>query len=815
MEQATQVATKTDVGRISCYHCGDSCPTQNIELDNKYFCCNGCKIVYSLLTDNGLENYYLLNDDPGISLRKKKRQHYAFLDDPETIERLISYADENRQIIQFYVPQIHCSSCLFLLENLHKIDDRILYARVNFLTKNVKITIGPEISIRELVEVMDKIGYAPQILLQDLDDQRQQPLNRSLLYKLGLAGFVFGNIMLFSFPEYLGLVEAHDYFLKRVFSLLNILLAIPLLLYCAKDYFRSAIEGLKQRLITIDIPISLGILVLFSRSIYEIITASGAGYLDSLAGLLFFLLVGRYFQEVSYARISFDKNFKSYFPIVCSTLEGSSEQQITLDKLKPGHLVVIRHGELIPADAVLVDGEGRIDYRFVTGESRTVRRYKGDQLYAGGRQIGGRLTIRLDKTVSNSYLTQLWNEHNMAESGESHVSGLANKVARTFTWLILAIGFLTLLYWLPRSIPTAVNAFSAVLIIACPCAIALSIPFTLGTIVRLLAQKGIYIKNTQVIERLSQVNSIVFDKTGTITTSSPDKTDYVGKKLSPKSKVQIFSLASQSNHPVSKEIAKFFSQNKYVDVDSFQEKKGLGIEGNVGGRKIRIGSTTFINNTENNKEGTRIEIDGKVVGVFYRENVYRKNLDQVIRQIGQKKKLAVLSGDHANAKKELRHIFPEGSDLLFNQGPDNKQAYIAALQKKGEHVAMIGDGLNDAGALAQSHVGIILTDDTSNFTPASDIIVHADHFSMLDRIFKLSRKAIYLIYAAYMLALLYNIIGISIAVQGKLSPMIAAILMPASSITIVLFGLVMGSALVYRTALVKPDTETKSIKQSA
>ncbi|MBK7871906.1 MAG: heavy metal translocating P-type ATPase metal-binding domain-containing protein [Saprospiraceae bacterium] len=444
----------------ACYHCGEDCKDEHILFDNKNFCCEGCKTVYEILNSSGLCQYYDLDENAGISLKGKTQAEYAYLDDPEVVARLIDFTDGTKAKVTFYLPQIHCASCIWLLENLYKLSEGILDSKVNFIKKEIYITYQENvITLRKIVELLASIGYAPAISLSDLDENNKPVIDRSFYYKLGVAGFAFGNIMLLSFPEYLGLEKTSDEFFFRVFGYLNIVLSLPVVAYSGRDYLRSAWLGLTQRNLSIDVPIALGIIVLFGRSVFEIITQTGAGFLDSLAGLIFFLLIGKWFQQKTYHNISFERDYKSYFPIAANKKTEHGEASVPLDKLAAGDVILIKHKELIPADSILLKGDAEIDYSFVTGEAEPVKVQSGEKIFAGGRQMAATIEVSLTRKVSQSYLTQLWN--NEAFSKPKHDSGasrVANRVGKYFTAVILLIAFGALLYWFPKDSDKAINA---------------------------------------------------------------------------------------------------------------------------------------------------------------------------------------------------------------------------------------------------------------------------------------------------------------------------------------------------------------------
>ncbi|MBE2216627.1 MAG: heavy metal translocating P-type ATPase metal-binding domain-containing protein [Ignavibacteria bacterium] len=784
-----------------CYHCGDLCTSLGIHSGEKTFCCTGCKTVYEILHENNLCKYYDLDDTPGISQKKLDSavgSRYSYLEDPGVITQLTSYTDGNMSVCNFVIPQVHCSSCIWLLENLHKLNPAIIKSEINFLQKtlNVKFKVQ-EISLRQLVELLVSIGYEPQISLNDIENKVKYRSNKSLYYKIGVAGFCFGNIMLLSFPEYLAPVGSLEHNFKQFFALLNLLLGAPVLFYSASDYFKSAIGGLKQRTINIDFPIVLGLVVLFARSAFEIVTNTGVGFIDSMTGLIFFLLLGKIFQSKTYDALNFERNYKSYFPVSVTVKKTGKETSIPVTNLKHTDRIVIRNNELIPADAILFNGNANIDYSFVTGESIPVPKVVGEIVYAGGRQCGSAIELEVIRTVSQSYLTQLWNKDTFIKKDEDKFNSLVNIVGKYFTVLILLVAAAAFVYWYPTSLRTAINAFTAVLIIACPCGIALTNPFALGNAVRILGRNKLYAKNAAVVERISKIDTIVFDKTGTITQTGDANITFSGSVLSAHEQKLVKSLVRSSTHPLSSRIYEALELSDVYQVTSFIELSGKGIEGTIEEETVRIGSASFAcaeSDTYNEsmpqgRQDTRIflSISGSVKGFFTINNIYRNGLEDITSSLKQDYDLIVLTGDNEGEKQNLARYFGSAAKVEFNKSPMDKLEYVKKLQDSGRKVLMIGDGLNDAGALKQSDVGIAISEDITNFSPACDAILDADRFSSLSKLIKFTKTTKKVIILSFMISVIYNIIGVSLAFQSEISPLLAAILMPASSITVVLF----------------------------
>lgn len=810
MRESTATTTKappTPVAELSCYHCGEHCRDTTFTQDDHVFCCQGCQTVYSLLSDNGLQQYYRINPAAGASRRNTEQTRYAWLDDAATVHKLLDFAEGDKARIRLHLPQIHCASCIWLLENLPRLHPGFLSSTVNFPKREASITFTTkELSLRAAVEWIDAIGYPPDLKLDRLHQDKKSPADKRLYTQLGLAGFAFGNIMLLSFPEYLGMDALSDGALPHYLSLLNLLLATPVLVYSGRDYLSSAWHGLKNNDWNIDLPISLGMFSLYGRSLYDIFSQTGPGYLDSLAGLIFFLLVGKWFQRRTYQQLSFDRDYKSYFPVAADVVRGGGTQSVTLDQLEVGDTVVIRHGELIPADGRLLRGRARIDYSFVTGESEPIPKRPGDYLYAGGRQRGEAIQVALEKRVDQSYLTRLWEESDDSLDKNSGASALAKKVGRYFTFAILTIGFGTLLYWWPNDSALAINAFTAVLIIACPCALALAIPFTLGNGLRRLSRAGIFLKNTAALERLAALTTIIFDKTGTLTSTQRPRVTYVGDALGTEEERAVLAITQQSNHPLSRAISTWLTQRlgheQVPPVRDFTEMPGQGIAGEVAGQKYLLGRREFagIPGRDELEGEVFVHLSNKKVGAFQLEHTYREGMEGVLAELSRQYQLHLLSGDHDREAERLRPAFPATSELRFRQSPHDKLNFVKQLQARSERVLMTGDGLNDAGALRRAEVGLVITEAANNFTPASDAIVEARQFRNLPRLLRFAKGSIHLVYAAFVLAFLYNVVGLSFAVRGALSPVVAAILMPLSSITIVAFG-VASSELLFRRVL--------------
>ena len=782
----------------SCFHCGLTiAKNEVINFDEKKFCCSGCKTVYEIFSLNDLTCYYDFEKSPGATPQDIEGK-YDFLDNEAIISKVLEFQEGNTSIVSLNIPHIHCSSCIWLLENLNRLQPGISSSQVNFPEKKVRITFNSEaVSLKAIVYLLSSIGYEPYISLENYETGKTK-VDRSLTYKLGVAFFCFGNIMLLSFPEYF---EIREFWLdnyKPFFRLLIFVLALPSFLYSASGYYVSAYHSIKTRMLNIDIPIALGIIVMFIRSSYDMLMDHGPGFFDSLASLVFFMLLGKMFQTKTYSFLSFERDFKSYFPIAVTRINSNtSEESLPIYDVLKGDRLLIRNQELIPVDGILISEKAEIDYSFVTGEAVPITKKSGDKVFAGGKQIGKVIEMEVLHSVSQSYLTQLWSNEIFQKKVDQKHKTITDAISRYFTPILLLIAFAGFGYWIFIDANTAFNVFTAVLIVACPCALALTAPFTFGNILRIMGKQKMYLKNALVIEQLTKVDTIVFDKTGTITTNKKSNIVYEGNTLSDENYILIKNVLRASNHPLSRMLYDFLPEVKKIKIDAFEEITGKGILASFENKTIKIGSASFVESTNNTNEiektALHIKIDEIYYGGFNFQNQYRDGLETLFSTLSKSYQIKVLSGDNDGERANLEAILPKDTELIFNQKPEQKLEFIKKLQEKGQNVMMVGDGLNDAGALAQSNVGISISENVNVFSPACDAILDASEFSRLNYFLKLSHKSIRIIKMSFVLSLLYNIAGLSFAVTGNLLPLVAAIIMPLSTITIVSFVTLMSN----------------------
>ena len=776
---------------VICFHCGDECSDSPILHQDKSFCCQGCEKVYELLNDNHLQEYYTCDLNPGISPSSK---NFDYLNNPAFRDRLITFSYTEFSKVSFRLPAIHCRSCLYLLENLHRLNPQIIKSSLNFGKKDLTVWFKEDqLSLGELATLLTSIGYEPHI-----SNAEEKPTNHSqtqLFIKLGIAGFCAGNAMLFSFPDYLGIEDGS---LQSLFGYLNLALGSVAVFYSASDYFSNVFAHLKLRKMTIELPILLGIMVGYGRSVYEILSHTGAGYIDSVSGLIFFLLIGKWFQQKSFDFLSFERDYKAYFPLVVTKIDHGKEETAPLEQVQVGNRLLIRNQEIIPADAYLLKGQSQMDYSFVTGESELIPIQAGESIYAGGKHLGEAIEIQISKELNQSHLTQLWEQQAFKDPKlkSENWENFANKVGVYFTVILLCLATAAGIYWYITDPSRWANAVVSILVIACPCALAVSYPFALGHGIRWLAKFNFFVKDIQAFERLAQVDTLVFDKTGTLTLQSQQEPSiYFNRALSDKEWNAIYSLVFQSTHPLSKQVKKFLQHRSIIPLTAFKELSGKGLEATFNGIFVQIGSAKYTQNRLNTPAGfissesrLYVSINQKPIGFIEFPWENRPGIEGMLHSLRHQYEVHLISGDKKEHAAHLLDWFDNQAHVNFECSPLEKMEYIQNLQKRGKIVAMIGDGLNDAGALKQASVGIAVSDDHLHFTPSSDAILKGSELMRLGEYLRYSKFGLQLIKASFLLSLVYNGIGLSYAIQGNLYPLIAAVLMPINSISMLVIA---------------------------
>jgi P-type Cu+ transporter len=779
--------------RSVCAHCGAPSPSPSPSASGgRTFCCVGCRAVFELLGAAGLDAFYRWEPQPGrVPAAPSAPGRYAFLDSDLVQSRLLDFADGETARVRFRLPAIHCVACVWLLERLHKLEPAVLAGRVDFPRQSVQLTYDPRrMRLSDLAALLDRLGYAPDLRLADMGEAGQKgagplPGDRRMWARIGVAGFAFGNTMFMALPGYFGFDRVDGLSFQRWFGWISLAFAVPVATWCAEPYWKSAWISWRTRRLGLDTPIVLGIVALFAQSACEVVRGGGLAYLDSLSALIFFLLCGRWFQQRTFDRIAFDRDYRSFFPLAVSVIDEAGERTVSLGELKIGDKLRIRNGELIPADARLLSGEGAVDYSFVTGESAPVACSPGARVHAGGRQSGASIDVVIEKPVSQSYLASLWDQEVFQKRPADMRQTLVDWLGRRFAIGVFVAASASALAWLFIRPAEAAGVFAAVLIVACPCALALAGPMAYGTAQRRLARRGIFAKGPRALETLAHIDHVVLDKTGTLTDAGEAEANLEGLALTALEKKAVASVAAQSIHPVSRAVCRALGCHGTAEISGFEEQPGRGVSGISGGLEVRLGAASWVGVGDSGGSGAWLSINGAPKGFFRMTSPMRKGIANLPARL-KGFRLALLSGDGESEAGRFRAWLGEGVPMRFRQSPADKLGFVAALGKAGGAVMMVGDGLNDAGALQHSDLGVAVVGRIGAFSPASDVVMEASSLGLLPNLLAYGRRLRRSVRIALALSTMYNLCGVGLAAAGRLSPVVTAVLMPLSSATVVL-----------------------------
>lgn len=777
---------------LLCAHCGAPAGKNPIVEGNNSFCCQGCHSVYQILNSNGLCDYYALSEKPGVRRENGGNNSWTLDELDLMVQHFTLYSDENRTTILLHIPAMHCSSCIWLLEKIHQLDKGILGSRTDFVNKQLKITYNPQhTGFGKIVLLLGSLGYEPS-LMPESDQAAEKKESREILIKLGVAGFCAGNIMMFSFPQYLGLEPGTRDEFGRLFDAANAVFSLPLVFYSAGSYFKAFRQWIGMGSMSVKVPLALGIGALWLRSIYEVASATGAGYFDSLAGLIFFLLIGSWLQNRTFDTLRFGEKARYFFPLVARVKKDGEIKPVRVVNLKTGDRIVVKPNEIIPVDSILMHSDAFIDYAYATGESIPVHKVAGEVIFGGGKNTQGTIELEAIREFDQGKLTEIWKSAETEKKTVARTLSFEAKISRIFIWSTIFISGAAWAFWIGRDTEKAWFALVAVLMVACPCALALAPPFAYNIVSNALAKAGLFVRKPEVVGILGEAGNLVFDKTGTLTDETLSEIK-IPDSMSTQMRAVLLALASESNHPYSRMIAAALKGIEPAAIDGFREFAGKGSEAICGTEYTKLGSYQWVTGKPSPEHSgdkkVYFSINNVVAEPITIVNHVRDGLSQALPELKSTGYTMVLaSGDSDAEKSEIEKQFPAVfSDLMFNQSPADKVNTVKNLQKNGP-VIMVGDGLNDAGALNAGDAGLVITRDTNNFTPEASAILMADSLKKLPAMLRLAVKANKIVQETFFVSLIYNVIALALAASGQMNPLIAAILMPASSIVLMTYA---------------------------
>lgn len=761
-----------------CAHCGLLAPDPVFNENRTTFCCTGCRFVFQFLHENDCSQYYEMEPTPGVSFAVPgKKPDYSHLDQIKIRRRILQYSDQSIESVSLRINSMHCIACVWLLENLSKFLPGIRKCRVDFSKRSLFLTYEhAALPLSQIMSTLWNLGYEGTFLKEN--EKRE---SSAALIEVGIAGFCFANCMLFSFPEYLSASIPSSF--QILFQYLSLLLCLASVLFCSSHYFKRCWLALKKGMLNLDLPICLGIGGLLINSVWNILILSIPGYCDSLCGFLFFLQVARYFQEFTQRHLDFQKDTHEFFPIAVKKIGNDSNLEIVHPKdLEIGDIIQLKPGDVIPCDSTLLSENAILDYSFITGESLPVSAQQDTFLFAGGKVVDRPIQTRVGEVFSSGQLLQAWNRGLKFTDRDPELT-LADRLAKFYTPSILVLGLSAFyLGWSSGPQNAVLNAL-CVLIVACPCAIAISSPFTCFTTMQILAKYGIFFHDPSCIERAWNLNTLLWDKTGTLTFSSARAV--IDGELSPDELILLRSLAGYSNHPICTALSeeKVNTNSKLREV---RESPGEGISGlDSRGNRFWIGRSAKNQGGKDNGSAAVIEINGEFRAHIYLQESPREEVPEILEELSPYYDLELLTGDSRNPLVSIPEtVLSRFTTVFHNVSPEFKRKRVEHLQNSGRKVGFIGDGINDSPALAQGDLAFSIMERKGQFTPYSDCIFHSQILPLLPRGMEFVRRARIIVRLCFLVGLSYNIAGLTAALCGYLTPGFSAFLMPLSSLSV-------------------------------
>lgn len=807
----------------TCSHCGLPVPGALFVAEaSENFCCAGCATVYGILTSSGLTEYYSFRERLG-----EKGRHIAAIDletsefDSPAFKSLYCQELDNGTLrTELVLEGIHCAACVWLVERVARLEPAVHSARCDMSRSVVEIAWDPrQAPLSQVARALSRMGYrARPSRGQEAQKSRKREL-RALLVRIGVAGATAGNVMLMAFALYSGAVGLDEAGTmapetSRFFARASLLVSLPAL-WAGSLFFRGAWASLRTRTAHMDLPITIGILVAFVWGATNAISGHGEIYFDTITALIFFLLIGRYITRRQQMVVSDAAElFHAVVPGMATLVDANGERLlVAAADLAPNSQVWVCSGEVIPVDGVIVEGKSALDKSLLSGESRPITVQVGDVVEAGALNLGAPLTIEVKSSGSQTRVAALMSQVETALSTRTPLVHLADRLAGVFTIAVIVIALGVGLFFSRFSVETGVERALALLIVACPCALGLATPLSLSVAVRRAARAKQLIFSPAVLEQLAQKTELILDKTGTLTEGRLEVLAMAGdESLLPI--VQI--MERDARHPVGRAIVEFAKKRgaspyNFASVHSIQETLGAGLEGRYGQHQIRVGSVAYVtekarlseemsavlNNEPDSRSPVLVGVDEQVRALFWVGDRLRNDaLSSLLRLRAEGHRLHLLSGDHPTTVDAMARNLTAQSGLHqlfdFAQGgvsPEEKLRYVRDLQnspaQKRRPVVMVGDGINDAGALAQAEVGIAVQGAAEASRLTADVYLSRPGVLEVVRLFTGSRRTLSTIRRGIAFSLLYNGLAMLGAALGLLGPLGAAILMPLSSLTVV------------------------------
>lgn len=744
------------------------------------FCCQGCLTVYNVINLKGLSEYYDIKKN--VALFKKRApvelrsNHYSYLDDADFLNEYAHKNFQGEMTMEFYLEGIHCAACLWIIEKLPTFVNGVSSSKLNMGRSVATVSIAKDGKFSDVARELDNIGYRPHPLKvnQSTKDLKLKE-ERSMLLKIGIAGAAAGNIMLYAVSLYAGAGPEYE----EIFNALTVLFALPVLTYCAYPFYRTSYLAIKNKNLSIDIPIAMSLIMGGIMGIYNLVNHVPENYFDSLTALVFLLLLSRYFlktiQEKGLSTTDLHFFYQGESVLKVDANDFQKTQEIHPKFIKEQDYLKILPNQIVPADAEVVAGESYLNNSLLTGESGLQKVKIHDQVFSGTMNVSGELVVKVLKASGETRLGKILKNVENGWGQKAPIIDITNLISKYFVAAVFTLSFV-LYFWTLRhhGQKEALELALTLLIVTCPCALAIATPLTFIRTLSKSAQKGIIIKDDAVIEKLSKAKNIFIDKTGTIT---QNQLQVIELNLYHATKVPlydvIYNLEKNSLHPVALCLKEFIksSMPAALEVQDAKEMSGVGVSGHIEGHFYEI-------------KNYGIYEDSKLIADFRIQDALRsdaKSSLEALRKNGLK--IQILSGDKKEFVSEIAtELGLGGQEFQAELSPEKKSQII----KSSKNSIMVGDGANDAIALASADTGIAVFGAMDISLRAADVYMNYPGLSTVSELMTISKETMKVIYRNLVLSLCYNSISVLLAFTGYISPLTAAIIMPLSSLTVLI-----------------------------
>lgn len=782
---------------IACSHCHlEFNESVMIKDGEHYFCCNGCQGVYHLLSDEGLDSFY--DKANGVALTPPTQQYEdsSNFDAPAFYDKFVKKNSEGFFEVSLIIEGIHCSACVWLNEKaLHKMEG-VIEANINFTNNKAHIVWADNVvKLSNIIDMIRAIGYNAYPYDASLQEAHANAERKDYYLRMAVAIFASMNVMWIAVAQYAGYFSGITQDIKTILNIAEGVLATPVLFYSGWIFFRGAYYGLKNRVVNMDILVATGAFLTYIYSLYITLKASGEAYFDSVSMIITFVLIGKFLEVLSKksAADTLDVIGK-HLPSEVNVLKNGEIFSCKLHDVMVGDIIVVASGEKVLLDGEIIKGAGSFDESNLTGESEPIYKSVGENVISGTTSIDADIHFKALKDFEHSTLSNLVTLLESAVNKKPRIEQLANRLSEYFSGTILALSFLTFLGWYfySNSFETSFMVAISVIVIACPCALALATPVATLVGLSLGAKKGILFKEAAQLETMAQVDVLVLDKTGTLTVGKPEvikETIFKGFD-----KNILYSLVASSKHPVSQGIARFLYEKENLQknlIDEYQQLPALGIcaihqDSNILGGNAQLMRDNDIK-VEYESDNTLFyyAINQEIVAIYELSDTIKENAKALVTNLSKRGiRTIMLTGDHENIASKVASSV--GIDTyLYNQTPQTKAEYITKLHTEGKKVVMVGDGVNDILALAEADIGIVMGSGSDIAIDVGDVVLLNDSLKSLEDAFKISKRTYGLIKQNLGISLIYNSITIPLAIGGYIIPLIAAISMSLSSLLVV------------------------------